>query len=441
MQIENILFLLVFIFSIYLFVKNFRKIISNIKLGKDINRSNNKSLRLKNMFRVALGQSKMFDRPIAAFLHLLIYVGFVIINIEVIEIIIDGIFGTHRFLAHIINLKLYSFLIASFEVLAFLVLFSCVIFLIRRNILKIKRFWSKEMTRWPKTDANLILIFEILLMTAFILMNTSDQILQNRNIDHYIVAGSFPISSLFVPLFDSFSSANLILIESITWWFHILGILGFLNYVLISKHLHIFFAFPSTYYANINKLGQFDNLDSVTKEVKLMLDPNADPFANPPEDNQVNSSLFGARDATDLNWVQLLNAYSCTECGRCSSVCPANQTGKLLSPRKVMMDTRDRIEEIGNNDEKDNNYLLGNFITKEELWACTTCNACTDACPINLDPLSIIVDLRRYLVMEESSAPTELNNMFSNVENNGAPWQFSAADRLKWVDENNHKEN
>ncbi len=294
------------------------------------------------------------------------------------------------------------------------------------------------MTLWPKTDANLILIFEILLMFAFILMNTSDQILQSRNIDHYVTAGAFPISSLIVPFLDHLTTSSLIFIERFTWWFHILGILAFLNYVLISKHLHIFFAFPSTYYANLNKLGKFDNLDSVTNEVKLMLDPNADPFAVPQNQDQSNVSLFGAKDATDLNWVQLLNSYSCTECGRCSSVCPANQTGKLLSPRKIMMDTRDRIEEIGKlKDKKDNKSLLGDYITKEELWACTTCNACTDACPMNLDPLSIIVDLRRYLVMEESAAPTELNNMFSNVENNGAPWQFPAADRLKWLDENN----
>ena len=438
MQIENIIFILIFVFAVSLFIINLRKIISNIKLGKDIDRSDNKRLRFRNMVRVAFGQSKMFNRPIAAFLHLLIYVGFVIINIEVVEIIIDGIFGTHRFLAHIINENLYSFLIASFEILAFLVLFSCFAFLARRNIIGIKRFFGYEMTSWPKTDANLILIFEILLMFAFLLMNTSDQILQSRNIAHYVTAGSFPISSLFVPYFDHLTSPNLIFIERFTWWFHILGILAFLNYVLISKHLHIFFAFPSTYYANLNKLGKFDNLDSVTNEVKLMLDPNADPFAAPQNQDQSNVSLFGAKDATDLNWVQLLNSYSCTECGRCSSVCPANQTGKLLSPRKVMMDTRDRIEEIGKlKDEKDNKSLLGDYITKEELWACTTCNACTDACPINLDPLSIIVDLRRYLVMEESAAPTELNNMFSNVENNGAPWQFPAADRLKWLDENN----
>ena len=292
------------------------------------------------------------------------------------------------------------------------------------------------MTTWPKTDANLILIFEILLMGAFLSMNAADGLLQSRNIDHYIIAGSFPVSQFITPIFSSLSSENLILLERFCWWFHILGILGFMNYVLFSKHLHIFFAFPSTYYANINNLGQFNNLQSVTNEVKLMLDPNADPFATPLSSDSNNSKLFGAKDATDLNWVQLLNAYSCTECGRCTSVCPANQTGKELSPRKIMMDTRDRIEEIGNSKQNDNKSLLGDYVSSEELWACTTCNACTDACPIDLDPLSIIMDMRRYLVMEESSAPTELNNMFSNVENNGAPWKFSAADRLNWTKNN-----
>tara|TARA_B100000780_G_scaffold215782_1_gene155134 strand:- start:2166 stop:3482 length:1317 start_codon:yes stop_codon:yes gene_type:complete len=437
MSLANIIFIVILTFALSLFIINLKKIINNIKLGKDVNRSDNKKIRLKNMIRVALGQSKMFDRPTAAVLHLFLYVGFVIINIEVFEILIDGVFGTHRFLAHIININLYNFLIASFEVLAFLVFFSCIIFLIRRNVIKLKRFWSKEMTSWPKNDANFILIFEILLMGAFLTMNISDSILQSRGVDHYILAGSFPISQFLSSLFISLSTESLIFIERFAWWFHILGILAFMNYVLISKHLHIFFAFPSTYYANINKLGQFDNLNSVTKEVKMMLDPNADPFAATDNNSSIDQSvqLFGAKDATDLNWVQLLNAYSCTECGRCSSVCPANETGKLLSPRKIMMDTRDRIEEIGKAKSKDNKFLLGDYITKEELWACTTCNACTDACPINLDPLSIIVDLRRYLVMEESSAPTELNNMFTNIENNGAPWQFSAADRLNWVDE------
>ena len=435
-MISNFIFLFVFLFAITVFIINLRKIIQNINLGIDIDRSDNKKIRLKNMFRVAMGQSKMFDRPIAAVLHLFLYVGFIIINIEVVEILIDGIFGTHRFLAHYINQTFYDILIGSFEILAFLVFFSCVIFLIRRNVIRIKRFWSKEMTTWPKTDANLILIFEILLMGAFLTMNASDSLLQTRNIDHYITAGSFPISQFITPLFSSLNSETLVLVERVTWWFHILGILGFMNYVLISKHLHIFFAFPSTYYANINNLGQFDNLQSVTNEVKLMLDPNADPFATPAVNDSNNTKLFGAKDATDLNWVQLLNAYSCTECGRCSSVCPANQTGKILSPRKIMMDTRDRIEEIGRSKKKDNKSLLGDYITHEELWACTTCNACTDACPIDLDPLSIIMDMRRYLVMEESSAPTELNNMFSNVENNGAPWKFPAADRLKWIEKN-----
>jgi heterodisulfide reductase subunit C len=302
------------------------------------------------------------------------------------------------------------------------------------------RFRSKEMTKWPKTDANLILIFEILLMTAFLIMNTADSLLQIKDQENYFAAGLFPISSNLVFLFDSFSVESLFIIERFTWWFHILGILLFMNYVLISKHLHIFFAFPSTYFANINNLGKIDNLVSVTNEVKLMLDPNTDPYSSQSLDDSTIEKLpqlFGARDATDLNWVQLLNSYSCTECGRCSSVCPANQTGKLLSPRKIMMDTRDRIEEIGkNNDNNDQKFLLGDYITNEEIWACTTCNACTDACPIDLDPLSIIVDLRRYLVMEESSAPTELNNMFSNIENNGAPWQFPASDRLKWLDNN-----
>tara|TARA_B100000902_G_scaffold392929_1_gene446227 strand:+ start:77421 stop:78728 length:1308 start_codon:yes stop_codon:yes gene_type:complete len=435
LKLQNLIFLFILIISISVFVINLKKIISNIKLGRDVDLGKDKLGRLKNMIRVALGQSKMVRRPIAGILHIIIYIGFVIINIEVIEIIIDGIFGTHRYLSYIIPLGLYNFLIASFEILAFLVLFSCVIFLIRRNIIKIKRFWSKEMTTWPRTDANLILIFEIFLMTAFLLMNASDSILQITD-DYYVKAGSFPISQFFVPLIDDLSSTSLLFIERFCWWFHIIGILGFLNYVLISKHLHIFFAFPSTYYANLNPLGQFNNLDSVTKEVKLMIDPNADPYSVTEDDDSVGA--FGAKDADDLNWVQLLNAYSCTECGRCTSNCPANQTGRILSPRKILMDTRKRITEIGNNKRlgiDDQKSLLGDYITNEELWACTSCNACTDACPIDLDPLSIIMDLRRYRVMEESSAPTELNMMFTNIENNGAPWQFSSSDRLNWKDE------
>ena len=437
MSVSNIIFLVVFISLTTLFVINIRKIVFNINLGSDINRSDQKSKRWGNMIRVALGQSKMTRRPIAGILHILIYVGFVIINIEIIEIIIDGIFGTHRFLATIIPLSFYNFLIATFEILAFLVLFACVVFWTRRNVVKLKRFWSKEMTKWPRTDANLILIFEVLLMVAFLTMNAADCLLQSSD-SKYIKAGSFPVSNFIVPMLSNYDASTLYFIERFCWWFHIIGILLFMNYIVISKHLHIFFAFPSTYYAKLSPLGKMDNLDAVTKEVKLMLDPNADPFANPSPNADSAVGTFGAKDATDLNWVQLLNSYSCTECGRCTSVCPANQTGKMLSPRKIMMDTRARISEIGYNKRKgikDEKTLINDYIAPEELWACTSCNACTDSCPIELDPLSIILDMRRYLVMEESKAPSELNMMFTNIENNGAPWQFSAADRLNWKDE------
>ena len=435
MGISNIIFILLFISAIFLFVRNLNRILENIRLGRDIDRSDRPLDRWKNMLRVALGQSKMTRRPIAGILHIIIYVGFVIINIEMIEIVVDGIFGTHRFLSFILPITLYNFLIASFEVLAFLVLFACFIFLIRRNILKLKRFWNNEMTSWPRTDANLILIFEILLMSAFLLMNAADMTIQNRM--EMMKVGSFPISQFLVPLINDMSIENLYILERFNWWFHIIGVLIFMNYVLISKHLHIFFAFPSTYYANLNPLGGLTNLESVTKEVRLMLDPNANPYAAASSEVEPVES-FGAKDVTDLNWVQLLNAYSCTECGRCTSNCPANQTGKLLSPRKILMDTRNRITELSYNKRngiEDNKSLLDDYITPEELWACTSCNACTDSCPIELDPLSIIIDMRRYLVMEQSAAPNALNMMFTNIENNGAPWQFPAADRLKWKDE------
>tara|TARA_Y100000385_G_scaffold72198_1_gene72625 strand:+ start:4510 stop:5823 length:1314 start_codon:yes stop_codon:yes gene_type:complete len=437
MGVNNLFFLAVFILFIALFVRNLRRIIANIRLGRDIDRSDRKLDRWKNMIRVALGQSKMTRRLIPGILHIIVYLGFLIINIEMIEIVVDGIFGTHRFLATIIPVGLYNFLIGSFEILALLVLVACIILFSRRNFIKIKRFWSKEMTSWPRTDANLILIFEVLLMSAFLVMNAADAILFTKDVSHYTVDFSNPVSQLLVPLFDGMSANALYLLERFSWWFHIIGILAFMNYVLISKHLHIFFAFPSTFYAHLDPLGKFNNLESVTKEVRLMMDPNADPYAAPSEPTETTQS-FGAKDVTDLNWVQLLNAYSCTECGRCSSNCPASQTGKLLSPRKILMDTRDRITEVSNNKRKkikDNKSLLGDYITAEELWACTSCNACTDSCPIELDPLSIILDMRRYLVMEQSAAPTELNMMFTNVENNGAPWQFPAADRLKWKDE------
>jgi heterodisulfide reductase subunit C len=437
MGISNIIFLVVFLVAISFFIRNLNRIIANIKLGRDIDRSDRSTDRWKNMFRVAVGQSKMTRRPVAGILHIILYLGFVIINIEVIEIIVDGVFGSHRYLSSILPFGLYNFLIGSFEILAILVLVACVIFLIRRNVVRIKRFWSKEMTSWPRTDANLILIFEILLMSAFLIMNATDGLLFTAGASHYVTSFSNPISQYFQFMFMGMDTATLVAIERFTWWFHIIGILGFMNYVLISKHLHIFFAFPSTYFANLNPLGQFSNLQSVTNEVKLMMDPNADPYAAPAAD-AAPPEQFGAKDATDLNWVQLLNAYSCTECGRCTDSCPASQTGKLLSPRKILMDTRDRITELADNKrngKEDTKSLLGDYITAEELWACTSCNACTDACPIELDPLSIIMDMRRYLVMEQSAAPTELNMMFSNVENNGAPWQFPAADRLNWKNE------
>jgi heterodisulfide reductase subunit C len=437
MEISNIIFLVVFLVAITFFIRNLNRIIANIKLGRDIERSDRSTDRWKNMFRVAVGQSKMTRRPVAGILHIILYLGFVIINIEVVEIIVDGIFGSHRFLSSILPIGLYNFLISSFEILAILVLVACVIFFIRRNVVRIKRFWSKEMTSWPRTDANLILIFEIMLMSAFLIMNATDGLLFSAGASHYVTSFSNPISQYLQFMFMGMDTSTLVAIERFTWWFHIIGILMFMNYVLISKHLHIFFAFPSTYFANLNPLGQFSNLQSVTNEVKLMMDPNTDPYAAPAAD-AAPPEKFGAKDATDLNWVQLLNAYSCTECGRCTDSCPASQTGKLLSPRKILMDTRDRITELADNKRKgkeDTKSLLGDYITAEELWACTSCNACTDACPIELDPLSIIMDMRRYLVMEQSAAPTELNMMFSNVENNGAPWQFPAADRLNWKDE------
>jgi len=436
-SISSFIFVIILLSSVFLFYRNVKKIIRNINLGKDGLTFSDTKKRWRNVLFIAFGQSKMFKKPLVALLHLVVYLGFVIINIEVIEIILDGIFGTHRIFSFIG--PLYNVLIGSFEILALLVLISCVIFLIRRNILSIKRFLNSEMKGWPTLDANLILIFEILLMSAFLIMDAADLILQERGVEHYHVAGSFPVSSVISTLIYDLSTNSLILIERFFWWFHIIGILGFLNYLVISKHLHILLAFPNTYYANINPKGQFNNMESVTSEVKMMLDPNADSFSQ--TSNSTTPSRFGVKDATDLTWLQLLNSYSCTECGRCTSECPANVTGKKLSPRKIMMDVRDRIEEIGEGIDKngkdfdDGKSLLNDFIKPEEIWACTSCNACVEACPLSIDPLSIILDLRRYLVMEESAAPSELNSVFSNIENNGAPWQFSAADRLKWKED------
>ena len=434
MQISNFIFFIIFFSSLLLFSYNFKKIYRNINLGKGGVDSNNKKERWKRVIFIAFGQSKMFDKPFVAILHLIVYLAFILINIELIEIAIDGLFGTHRIFSFLGSF--YDFLIGSFEILAFLVLISVIIFLIRRNVIKIKRFMSSEMKGWPTIDGNLILIFEILLMMAFLTMNASDSILQKYYPEKYIDAGYFPVSNLLiVPLIKNLNSNSLIIIERFCWWFHIIGIFGFLNYLAVSKHLHILLAFPSTYYSKLEPRGKFSNMDSVNKEVKLMLDPNGDNFS---QSNEVNPGNFGAKDVKDLTWLQLLNSYSCTECGRCTSECPANVTGKKLSPRKIMMDVRDRIEEVGNNIDKkgkdfdDGKSLLNDYIKPEELWACTSCNACVEACPINIDPLSIILDLRRYSVMEESSAPSELNNVFSNIENNGAPWPFAPSDRLNW---------
>jgi len=440
--LDTILFAIILILGFGFFTINIRKIIRNIKLGQDIDRSDNPKSRWKNMAMIALGQSKMVKRPIAGILHVIVYIGFVIINLELLEIIIDGLFGTHRVFSFLGTF--YDILIASFEILAFLVLVAVLVFYARRNIIKLKRFVHSDLKGWPKSDANYILYFEIVLMSLFLLMNAADLHLQNitGGFGHYSQVGSFPISQFIAPIFNGLSESLVMMIERAVWWMHIIGILIFLNYLYFSKHLHILLAFPNTYFANLNPLGQFDNLESVTKEVKLMMDPNADPYATAPIDENAVPSKFGASDVQDLNWVQLLNAYTCTECGRCTSVCPANQTGKKLSPRKIMMDTRDRLVEVGKNIDankgvfiSDNKTLLNDFITPEELWACTSCNACVEECPVNISPLSIIMDMRRYLVMEQSAAPMPLNAMMSNIENNGAPWQYNQQDRLNWKNE------
>ena len=434
--LPSILFGFLLFSSICLFIFNCRKIYRNINLGKNIDRSDNKKERFLKMFRLAFGQSKMLDKPVVGLLHLIVYVAFILINIELIEIIIDGLFGTHRFLAPYLG-DFYNFLIGFFEILAFLVIISVLIFWIRRNILNIRRFISNDLKGWPKTDANYILYIELVLMFLFLNMNATDFYLQSSSFSEYYKSyGYFPISQYLAPIYSNFSDISVMYFERTSWWLHIIGILFFLNYLYYSKHLHILLAFPNTYFSNLDKIGKFDNLSSVFNEVKAMLDPNHDPFST--NNNQTEIEKFGASDVFDLNWFQLLNAYTCTECGRCSSECPANETGKLLSPRTIMMKTRDRLEEVGKNIDKngkfidDNKSLLNDYISKEELWACTTCNACVDSCPIGIDPLSIILDMRRYLVMEQSAAPSELNNMMNNLENNGAPWPFNQLDRLNW---------
>ena len=432
--LPNIIFFIVLTTSIGYFISNVIKLRRNINLGidLDIDVSKDSKKRWANMAKIALGQSKMVRRPISGALHVIVYIGFVIINIELLEIIIDGLFGTHRIFSFMGSF--YGFLIGTFEIFAILVLISVSIFWIRRNIIKLKRFYEDSMKGWPKLDADLILYFEIILMSLFLLMNAADVNFQQMNNGNII-------SGYIYPFFENYSANTLHLLERSFWWMHIVGILIFLNYLYFSKHLHILLAFPNTFYASLEEKGKMSNLKSVTTEVNLMLNEMSSTPSDPVNENINEIAKFGASDVSDLNWLQLLNSYSCTECGRCTSVCPANITGKKLSPRKIMMMTRDRLEEVGRNiDENkgtfvdDGKKLIDNYISREEIWACTSCNACVEECPISIDPMSIILEMRRYLVMEEASAPSELNNMMSNIENNGAPWPYNQMDRLNWND-------
>ena len=427
--LPNIIFVVVLFLGLYFFSRNLLRLYRNINLGKQINVSDNKKQRFVNMLKIALGQGKLIKRPVSGFLHVVVYVGFVVINIELLEIVLDGILGSHRLFSGFMG-SFYGYLIGTFEFLAVSVIFTVSVFCIRINVIKLKRFFGDNMNGWPKNDANIILYFEVVLMVLFITMNATDLKFQEMN------SGNL-ISGYVAGFFSDYSSETLHFIERACWWAHIIGILIFMNYLYFSKHLHILLGFPNTYFAKLNSLGEIDNLNSVTNEVKLMMDPETAFSNDASESDEIDK--FGSSDVMDLNRLQLLNSYSCTECGRCTSVCPANITGKKLSPRKIMMDTRDRIEEVGKNIDLNNgNFvddgktLLNDYITKEELWACTSCNACVQECPISIDPLSIILDMRRYLVMEESSAPLELNNMMSNIENNGAPWPYNQMDRLNW---------
>jgi heterodisulfide reductase subunit C len=442
-MISIIAFTLLLVVGSGFFFYNILKIRSNIRLGRDVNRTDQSGERWKIMTLVALGQKKMFTRPVPALLHLAIYAAFVITQIELIEIVVDGLTGNHRIFKDALG-GFYTFIVSFIEILSVLALIATVAFLSRRNMLKLPRLNMKELAGWPKKDANLILIMEIVLVTCIFTMNGADEAMYNIGHSHYAEGtGSFGFiisSFLGENVFGGMDVSALHTLERIGWWGHILMVFAFLNYLPYSKHFHILLAFPNTYYSNLEKKGKFTNMESVTAEVKLMLDPTADPFAAPADPNAV-PQRFGAKDVTDLTWKNLLDAYTCTECGRCTSSCPANITGKKLSPRKIMMDTRDRLTEVGDNirkhgkDYSDGKSLLGDYISEEEIWACTSCNACVQECPVNIDPLSIIVDLRRYLVMEESKMPTELTGMLTNIENNGAPWQFSQNDRLNWANE------
>ncbi len=434
--IPQIIFVALTGFAVWLFTKNITRIRKNIFLGKPEEFKGDSKLRWRNVVLLALGQRKMFSKPFVAVMHFIIYAGFIIINIEVLEIILDGLFGTHRLFLGMLG-GLYTFAINFFEILAFGVLAVCVIFLARRNVSKIKRFMSKDLNGWPRSDANYILIAEIILMSLFLIMNATDRALQLQGSEHYAETGNFVMSGFLAPLFQKFSATTLIFIERSCWWLHIVGIFVFLNYLPYSKHLHVILAFPNSYYGKLQPKGEMENMVSVQNEVKYMMHPELAPTG---EQAPVK---FGAKDIFDLKWTSLMGAYACTECGRCSSACPANMTGKLLSPRKIMMDTRDRLQEVGKNIEKNGSFvddgktLLNDFITVEELRACTTCNACVEECPVSISPLDIIIELRRSLIMEDSNAPQEWNGMFTNIETNFAPWKLSPDERDKWAVEIN----
>ena len=442
-MISQLLFIILLVVGFGFFSFNISKIRKNISLGKPLDRSDNKGQRIKTTLLVALGQKKMFQRIVPALLHLFIYVAFLFTSTELIEIIADGISGSHRFFLNKLG-WIYVLLISTIEVLSVLAFISTLYFLARRNLLQIPRFKMSEMTGWPKLDGNIILYLEIVLLVCVFTMNGADEALFLQGKSHVAGIGSFGflISSFTAPFFfNYFDVETLMVLERVGWWGHILVVFGFLNYLPYSKHFHIVMAFPNTYFSNLNNKGAFNNLSSVKEEVLKMFDPSFDPYATPAEGEVSVPDRFGAKDVEDLTWKSLMDAYTCTECGRCTSACPASQTGKLLSPRKIIMDTRDRLEEVGANkrnngpDFKDNKSLLGDYISEEEIWACTSCNACVQECPVSIDPLSIIIDLRRYLVMEESKIPSELTGMLTNIENNGAPWQFAQADRNNWVDE------
>jgi len=437
MNVQQLFFTVAFVTAVLLFARKAKEIRRNILLGRDITPYGTPAERWRNVLLLAFGQQKMFRKPLVAVLHFFVYAGFLIINLEILEIILDGVLGTHRLFTPLLGV-LYPVLIGCFEILAVLVLAGCAIFLVRRNILKLRRFMSHDLDGWPRSDANYILITEIVLMLLFLTMNSADQVLQSRGAEHYIATGNFWISGMLAPMLDGLSNSGLVALERTCWWLHILGVLAFLNYLPYSKHLHIVLAFPNTYYTDVRPKGKMENMPAVQKEVQLMLQPEL-AASEPPSDTVPR---FGAKDVPDLTWKNLLDAYSCTECGRCTAACPANITGKKLSPRKIMMDTRDRAEEIGRNISKNGSFqddgkaLLRDYISEEELRACTSCNACVQECPVAINPLHIILQLRRHLVMEESSAPAEWNMMFSNIENNMAPWKFSPDDRDKWAVEN-----